>query len=78
MNPVAEYIRAISNLDVDWARKTIRPELRHVASREALLMGLHLARYSNALFAAELRHASGAYLRANGYEGPLLPEGQLP
>lgn len=68
---------ALTTLDVTWAKERFP-----TADEHTLLMSLHKARYECTAIAPELRHASGAWLRASGYHRmnglPLLPEGELP
>lgn len=69
---------ALTALDMDYARR-LMPD---ASSDEVRLAAMHKARYETTTMARELHHASGAWLRAHGYERygglPLLPEGELP
>jgi hypothetical protein len=75
---VRERNRALTELDMDYARRT----LPQASCDEVLLMSLHKARYECSAIAAELRHASRAWLWDRGLKrfdmSPLLPEGELP
>lgn len=76
-NFLAKRNKALIDLDLEYARKMI-PGAR---DDDVLLMSMHKARYSVTTIPAELRHASGAWLRERGLgamSGPLLPEGELP
>lgn len=81
MNDIQQW-RAARNaalriLDMNYARE-LMPQ---ASSDEVRLIAMHKARYSCTDIEPELRHASGAWLRERGYgafEGPLLPEGELP
>lgn len=70
--------KALISLDLDWARTQI-PD---AAGDYALLASMHKARYECCDIPAELRHASGHWLRERGmgrFTGKaLLPEGELP
>lgn len=69
---------ALAALDMDYARR-LMPD---VSSDEVRIIAMHKARYETTTMARELRHESGAWLRAHGYGRfgglPLLPEGELP
>jgi len=73
-----ERAAALVALDLDYARR-LMPD---ASSDEVRLAAMHKARYETTTIARELRHASGAWLRENGYLRfgglPLLPEGELP
>jgi hypothetical protein len=76
-----EQKKALETLDVAWARAQIPDPPPFPIREEALLIGMHKARYEFAGIARELRLASGEWLRARGYGrrvGPLLPPGELP
>lgn len=72
-----EKLRILMSLDVDAAMPYVPG-----VSRDGCLAGLHKLRYECPEIPAELRHASGEWLRANGYSRiqgrPLLPLGELP
>ena len=76
-----ERDRVVRTLDVEGARK-LHPGGYYADPDSTVLIALHKARYELLHMPAELRHASGAWLRERGYGrmtgGPLLPEGQLP
>jgi hypothetical protein len=69
---------ALRTLDMGYARAL----LPHASSDEVRLMALHKARYECKDIEAELRHASGAWLRERAMGRlsgtPLLPVGELP
>lgn len=69
--------RALEALDLEEARYAFPDKDDHF-----LLMMLHKARYECTDIAPQLRHDSGAWLRAHNCGRmtgtPLLPEGQLP
>lgn len=69
---------ALSNLDLDYARK-LMPQ---ASSDDVLLLGLHKARYDCIAIARELRHESADFLRKHGCKDmngqDILPEGILP
>jgi hypothetical protein len=74
---VAERDAALIALDESYVAKTMpkaNPAIR--------LLILHKARYEAVNVPAELRHASGKWLRDGGYVRltgtPVLPEGELP
>lgn len=75
---VAEHDKALINLDMDWARRTM-PDASDDIVR---LMAMHKARYEATTIPAELRHASGQWLRERNLKrfggSDLLPEGVLP
>ena len=75
---LAERDKALIDLDMDWARRTM-PDVSDDLVR---LMALHKARYEVTTLSAELRHTSGQWLRERGlhrFDGTdLLPEGMLP
>ena len=75
---LTERDKALSNLDMDYARKM----LPYSEDDEIRLVAMHKARYSCLSIARELRHASGAWLRERNYKDAigmdLLPEGELP
>ena len=75
---LAERDKALIDLDMDWARRTM-PDVSDDLVR---LMALHKARYEVTTLPAELRHTSGQWLRERGlsrFDGTdLLPEGMLP
>lgn len=75
-----ERNKALSNMDLAWARKNVLTEPQY--SDAVLIIGMHKARYECVQIVAELRHISGAWLRENGYKRlyglDLLPEGELP
>jgi len=76
----SEIVPALMALDLDWAREWLPGG--HQARTEALLASMHKTRYELADFPAEVRHASGHWLRENGFRratgAELLPEGVLP
>jgi hypothetical protein len=74
---IVERNRALSELDMDWARQRMPG-----ASDEVCLMSMHKSRYACTQIAPELRHVSAEWLRERGLAGadgnPLLPAGELP
>lgn len=74
---LAERTRALIALDMDYVRKMLP-----LISEHGRLIGMHKARYEATDIPAELRHASGLWLRERNYSRmgglPLLPEGELP
>jgi hypothetical protein len=69
--------RMLRELDV----KSAKGAMPGASSDEVVLIALHKARYECTDIEADLRHASGTWLRQHGFEcmhGPLLPEGELP
>lgn len=69
---------ALIGLDLDYARELFPA----ASSNQVLLASMHKARYEIPAIPAELRHASGNWLREHGFgrfDGSgLLPEGLLP
>lgn len=78
---LAERNDALRRLDLSWAHEQI-PEGGPRPSNEALLIGMHKARYECVEIEAELRHASRAWLEARGFGRrsalPWPPAGELP
>lgn len=74
---LAERDAALASLDMDYARRMM-PD----AEDDVRLAAMHKARYECTGLAAELRHASGHWLRERELGrmtfAPLLPEGELP
>lgn len=70
--------KALSNLDIDWARRMM-PDASNDHIR---ILAMHKARYECTQIAKDLRLISGEWLRKRGYErmygGEILPEGELP
>jgi hypothetical protein len=75
---LAERNKALSNLDMEWARRN----MQGASSDHVRLLAMHKARYECTSIAAELRHLSAKWLRDRGYlrmyRMELLPEGELP
>ena len=73
-----EHRRIIIELDIEAVSPLIVPG----TSKEVRLVGLHMCRYEFTDIPAELRHASGEWLRSRGHSSfgglPLLPLGELP
>jgi hypothetical protein len=69
--------RMLRELDV----RSAKGAMPGASDDEVVLIALHKARYDCVDIEAELRHASGAWLRERGFgrmHGPLLTEGELP
>lgn len=77
-----ERNRALLNMDVDWAMKQIAEIYPGGISKEALVAGMHKARYECAELPDAPRLESGEWLRMRGLKmldgGNILPSGQLP
>jgi hypothetical protein len=75
---VADRLRALIQLDLEWARKVMPGE----SADDVRLVAMHRSRYENDQVPREFRIESGAWLlergllRANLH--PVLPDGKLP
>lgn len=78
--PIAERNDALRRLDLSWAHEQI-PEGGPRPSNEALLVGMHKARYECTDIEPELRHASRDWLELRGFGRrsglPWPPAGEL-
>jgi len=82
MDKEAEQLRACKMLDIEWCKQQAINDGRQPPDDDVILIALHKSRYEWPDVPAELRHASGHWLRENRYKrlfgADVLPEGELP
>lgn len=81
-NWIAQRHQMLVTMDMKMGRALIQSGAGENPTDEAVLIALHKARYEVPSIPDELRHASRAWLEANGHDRlrgiPWPPEGKLP